>query len=162
MNEETIRTIECLLAEKALRYADLVECFKRERAYLTGLEIEPLWAVSEEKNRLCAEIEALRSKIAFAGFAVGDGATVYEPHRILDAIPALQRGPVRNGFLRILELKKEVENLRQQNQAFVDDSLDFLDEMISILSGDRKAALLYNSRSRLGRPESLTTLSREV
>lgn len=161
MNEETIQTIERLLFEKALRYADLVECFKKERACLTSLEIESLWAVSEEKNRLCAQIEALRSRIALAGSA-GEGATVYDPHRILDATPAAQRRLVRNILVRIQKLKKEAEIMRQENRAFIDDSLDFLDEMISILSGEGDAQMLYNSRSRLRRPESLITLSREV
>jgi hypothetical protein len=59
-------------------------------------------------------------------------------------------------------LKKEVELMRQENRAFIDDSLDFLDEMISILSGEGGAQMLYNDRSRLRRPESLVTLSREV
>jgi len=160
MNEETIQLIERLLLEKALRYADLVECFKKERAHLTSLEIEPLWAVSEEKNRLCTEIETLRSRIALQG-SVGEGATVYDPHRILESIPATQRGPVRNVFLRILKLKKEVEIMRQENRAFIDDSLEFLDEMISILSGEGDAQMLYTGRSRLRRQESLVTLSRE-
>lgn len=161
MNEETIQTIERLLSEKAMRYAELVECFKKERACLIRLEIESLWAVSEEKSRLCAEIEALRSRIAL-GESVGEGATVYDPHRILNAVPAAKRGSVRNTLLRIQKLKREVEIMRQENRAFVDDSLDFLDEMISLLSGEGEAHRLYNSRSRLGRAESLVTLSREV
>jgi hypothetical protein len=161
MNEETVQSVERLLFEKALRYAELVECFKRGRACLTNLEIESLWTVSEEKKRLCAQIEALRSRIALAGSAA-EGATVYDSHRILDAVPAAERGPVRSILLRIQKLKKEVELMRQENRAFIDDSLDFLDEMISILSGEGGAQMLYNNRSRLRRPESLVTLSREV
>lgn len=161
MNKETIQTIERLLHEKALRYADLVECFKKERACLVSLDMEPLWAVSEEKNRLCVQIEGLRSRIALEGSA-GEGATVYDPQRILEAIPATQRGSMRNVLLHIATLKKEVEIMRQENQAFVDDSLEFLDEMISLLSGEADSRMLYNNRSLLRRPESLVTLSREV
>jgi hypothetical protein len=149
------------LFEKALRYADLVECFKKERGCLASLEIESLWAVSEEKKRLCAQIEALRSRIALAGSA-GEGATVYNPHRILDALPAAERTSVRSILLRIQRLKKEAEIMRQENRAFIDDSLDFLDEIISILSGEGDAQRLYTDKSRLRRPESLVTLSREV
>jgi hypothetical protein len=161
MNEETVQTLDRLLFEKAGRYADLVECFKKERACLASLEIESLWTVSEEKKRLCGEIEALRSKIALAGSS-GEGATVYDPQRILDALPATERDPLRRILLRIQKLKKEVEILRQENRACIDDSLDFLDEMISILSGGGEAQMLYNSKSRLRRPESLISLSREA
>jgi hypothetical protein len=97
MNEETIQMIERLLVEKALLYADLVECFKKERTHLTTLELEPLWAVSEEKNRLCSEIEALRSRIASEG-SPDEGATFYDVHRILESIPATRRRSVRNVF----------------------------------------------------------------
>jgi hypothetical protein len=161
MNEKMIQTIERLLLEKAQRYADLVECFKKERACLASLEIESLWTVSEEKKRLCAEIEALRSRIALAG-SPGEGATAYGAQRVLDAVPATVRGSVRSILLRIQRLKKEVEILRRENRAFIDDSLDFLDEMISLLSGEGESQVVYTNKSRLRRSESLVTLSREV
>lgn len=161
MTKDMIQTIERLLSEKALRYAELVECFNKERACLTRLDIETLWAVSEEKNGLCGQIEALRSKIALAGSA-GEGATVYDPYRILESIPAAERGSVRNTLLRIQKLKREVEIMRRENQTLVDDSLDFLDEILSLLSGESDTGILYNNRSRLRRPESPVTLSREV
>jgi hypothetical protein len=55
-----------------------------------------------------------------------------------------------------------VEILRRENRAFIDDSLDFLDEMISLLSGEGESQVVYTNKSRLRRPESLVTLSREV
>jgi hypothetical protein len=56
--------------------------------------------------------------------------------RLLDSIPAREQGPLRNTLLRIMKLKREVEIMRKENQAFIDESLDFLDEMITLLVGE--------------------------
>jgi hypothetical protein len=159
MEQTTIQTIESLFQEKVLLYAHLVECFKKERAYLTSMEFEPLWSVSDEKNRLCLEIERLRSRIASAADPDRNG---FDANRILDAIPPQQQGPIRNAILRIGKLKREVEIMRRENQAFIDESLDFLDEMISILTGQGDGQMMYNNRSRLHRAEAVVTMSREV
>jgi hypothetical protein len=159
MEQTTIQTIESLFQEKAALYARLVECFKKERAYLTTMEFEPLWSVSDEKNRLCMEIETLRSRIASEADPDMKG---FEVNRILDAIPLQQQGSIRNAILHIGKLKKEVEIMRRENQAFIDESLDFLDEMISILTGQGDRQIMYNSRSRLNRAEAVVTMSREV
>jgi hypothetical protein len=161
MDQTTIQTIESLFQEKALLYAHLVECFKKERAYLTTMEFEPLWSVSDEKNRLCLEIETLRSRIASAADP-GNDMKCFDVNRILDAIPPQQQGSIRNAILRIGKLKKEVEIMRRENQAFIDESLDFLDEMISILTGQGDRQMMYNSRSRLHRAEAVVTMRREV
>jgi hypothetical protein len=161
MERKTIQTIESLFQEKALLYAQLAECFRKEGAYLTTMEFEPLWTLSDEKNRLCSEIEALRSRIASAADPNG-GIRDYDVNSVLDAIPPQQQESIRNTLLRIMKLKKEVEIIRRDNQAYIDESLDFLDGMISILAGAGDGQVMYNSRSRTHRTEAAVTMSREV
>lgn len=161
MEQDTIQTIEHLFHEKAVLYADLLECLKKERAHLTAMEFEPLWSISDEKHRLCAEIESRRARLA-SETAPAQGGGGYDVNRVLRSIPLQEQGSIRRALHRIAKLKSEVEIMRRENKAFIDESLDFLDEMISLLAGEGNRRLTYNGRSRLHRPEALMTLSREV
>lgn len=161
MDQQTIQMIETLFHEKVLLYAELAECFRKERTYLTALNIEALWGVSDEKNRICSEIEALRSRIASA-LDLGRGLEEADVKRFLDSMPVRKQGALRNALLHVMKLKRQIEVMRKENQAFVDDSLDFLDEMISLLAGEGGGGMMYSGRSRLQRTEAVCTMSREV
>jgi hypothetical protein len=161
MEQETIQTIERLFQAKALLYADLVECFRKERARLGAMDVESLWAVADEKNRLCSEIGALKSRIA-STLDLDRDLEGHDVTHFLDRIPVWQQGAVRNALLRIMKLKSEIETMRKENQVFIDESLEFLDEMISLLAGERAGGMIYSGRRRLQRTEAVVTMSREV
>lgn len=161
MEDKTIHVIEGLFQEKVFLYADLVECFRKERSYLTCMNVEALWGVSDEKNRLCSEIVALKAKIA-SFLDLDRGLEEADVRRLLESIPAREQGPLRNTLLRIMKLKREVEIMRKENQAFIDESLDFLDEMISLLVGEGSGGVMYSGKSLLQRTEAVHTMSREV
>lgn len=161
MERQAIQTIERLFHEKVLLYADLAECFKKERTCLRAMNIEALWEVADEKNRICSEISALRSEIA-AALRLERGPEEADVRDLPDWIPLRDQGGVRNSRLRIMELKREIEVMRRENQTFIDESLDFLDEMITLLAGEGAGGTIYSGRSRLQRTEALCTMSREV
>jgi hypothetical protein len=161
MEGETMQIIESLFQEKALLYADLVECFRKEHAHLNAMDVESLWGVADEKNRICSEIGALRSRIA-STLDLGRDLEERDVRHFLDRIPVREQGSVRNVLLRIMKLKSEVEMMRKENKAFIEESLDFLDGMISLLAGERAGAMIYSGRRRLQRTEAAVTLSREV
>lgn len=161
MDHERIQSIESLFQEKALLYAELLECFRKEREHLSAMNIELLWGVADEKTRLCSGIGALRSRIASL-LCPGRDLEERDVSDFLQRIPARQQGPFRNVLLRIMKLKSEVDLMRKENQTLIDESLDFLDGMISILAGEGAGRSTYSERSRLCRTETLVTMSREV
>ena len=65
-------------------------------------------------------------------------------------------------FLTLDKLKNEIELLRKANMAFMNDSLRFLDEMISILTGGKESNMAYDQRSHLSKSGINCFLSREV
>jgi hypothetical protein len=52
--------------------------------------------------------------------------------------------------------------LRKANMAFMNDSLRFLDEMISIITGGKESNMAYDQRSHLSKSGINCFLSREV
>jgi len=161
MEGKTMHIIEGLFQEKVFLYADLAECFRKERGCLSGMNIEGLWAVSDQKNGICSQIGALRSRIAFA-LGLDRNLEEGDMRRFLALIPAQEQGPLRNALLHIMKLKQEVELMRKENRTFIEDSLDFLDEIISLLAGEKAGEIMYSGRSRLQRTEAVHTMSREV
>ena len=161
MEQQTIQIIEKLFQEKVLLYAELLESFRKEQDCLRAMNIDSLWAVSDEKNRICSEIVTLRSRIA-STLGLERDLEEKDVVGLLESMPAREHGSLRNTLLRIMELKEEVEMMRKENQCFIDESLGFLDEMIALLAGERAGAMVYSGKSRLQRTEGVCTMTREV
>jgi len=64
--------------------------------------------------------------------------------------------------MAIIKLKDEIGVLRRENMNFIDDSLNFLDEMIAILTGDGKQKETYNVKCRLDKTRHTMLLDREA
>lgn len=162
MEPKTIHIIESLFQQKALLYAELVECFRKERKHLSAMDVEPLWAVADEKTRLCSEIRTLRSRIASA-LDLGRDLEEHDVRDFLDLIQPREQGALRGVLFRITKLKTEVETMRKENHSFIEESLDFLNGMISILAGEEDVGrMIYSGNSRLKRTEAFHSMTREV
>ena len=81
---------------------------------------------------------------------------------IMDLIPEEHTDKFKKLYLRILKLKGEIEILRKQNILYIDDSLEFMDEMISIFTGETESCHIYNDRCHYKSPGPRLFLNREV
>ncbi|MEJ2656885.1 MAG: hypothetical protein P8012_06770 [Desulfobacterales bacterium] len=91
-----------------------------------------------------------------------DDQKSFHLNRIMDTVPKEHRDKFDKLHLRILKLKGEIEVLRKQNILYIDDSLKFMDEMISILSGGDGSGLVYNERCHFNPSGPRLFLNREV
>jgi len=65
-------------------------------------------------------------------------------------------------YLRLIKLKSEIEVFRKENVAFVNDSLQFLDEIIATITGADGSGTIYNDKCHFSKFGSPSFLSREV
>jgi len=65
-------------------------------------------------------------------------------------------------YYRLAELRSEVEALRKENMHYVNDSLQFIDEIIAIISGAAGHRNTYDRRCQLKRGANPLLLQREV
>jgi hypothetical protein len=162
MNETILPSLEELLREKIALYCQLRDCLVRERERLITMDLDHLWALSDEKHDLCSKIESLREKILSRlqpSQAKGGG---FDVRRILDALPRHQKPGFQNLHLSLIGVKAEIENLRKENKAFVEDSLQCLDEMHSILTGESLTHSMYDRKFQFRQMGNRLHLSREV
>jgi hypothetical protein len=153
--------IENLFFKKIMLYDDLLHCFEAERKALIGINISKLWDLSKEKDEICEKIKSIRLQIS-AFVNPSEDQESFHLNRIMDAIPKRHRDNFEKLYLKILKLKGEIEILRKQNILYIDDSLEFMDEMISILSGEAESGFIYNDRCHFKPSEPRLFLNREV
>ncbi len=161
MNETMIPDLEGLLQEKILLYGQLRDCFVKERQCLITMKLDHLWALSDEKHQICSRIESLREEILRRA-QPDKREERLDANRIVRELPHERRAGFQNLHFRLMDLKAEIENLRKENKAFIEHSLQFLDEMLSILTGEAMVQSLYDRRSAVRPMESRIHLSSEA
>ena len=137
--------IEKFLYEKIMLYSDLLNCFEAERKALIKIDINKLWELSKEKDEICEKIKSVRMAILNSIHPAEDHES-FHLNRIMENILKNHKEKFEKLYLRILKLKGEIEILRKQNIHYIDDSLEFMDEMISILTGEAEPSFIYNDR----------------
>lgn len=161
MNENTVHLLEDLFQRKIILYDDLLHCLEKERESLVTINMDTLWTISKEKEEICSKIEGIRQEIVSVVDMDGQDSSL-PLNRILRLVPEEKAGTFQSFFLTLFKLKNEIELLRKANMVFTDDSLRFLDEMISIITGGNKSKMVYDERSHLGKSGINCFLSREV
>ena len=161
MEASVIDLLEKLFYKKIMLYNDLLYCFKEERESLININLDKLWGLSKEKDEICLKIRSAREEMLSA-VDQKDEQQSFSLNAIMDLIPGEYRANFHKLYLRILKLKSEVEILRQQNMIFIDDSLKFMDEMISIISGETESRFIYNDQCHLRKSGPNLFLNREV
>jgi len=161
MENNVIGLVETLLFKKIMLYNDLLHYFKEERESLINIDLDKLWKISKEKEKACSEIISTRQEIMSV---VGSKEDIkpFNLNRIMECIPVKFKTEFQNLYLRILKLKGEIEVLRIQNMTVIDDSLNFMDEIISIITGETESRIIYNDKCRFSRSGPNLFLNREV
>jgi len=161
MEDEGIRLIEKLFFKKIMLYNDLLHYLKEERESLISIDLDKLWRISKEKEKACADIESTKKEIISELSLKGD-QKAFNLNRIMEFIPEKSKTEFQNLYLRILKIKGEIEVLRIQNMTFIDDSLNFMDEIISIITGEDESRIIYNDKCRFRKSGPNLFLNREV
>jgi len=161
MEALNVRLIEKLFYKKIMLYHDLLYCFKHERDSLIDLDLDKLWSISKEKEDICAKINTTKQEIIGA-LDLQENQKTFELSRTMDLIPGESRAEFQKLYLRLIKLKGEIEVFRKENMVFVNDSLQFLDEIIAIITGADGSETMYNNKCHFSKSESPVFLSREV
>lgn len=161
MEETMAEFLEKSLYEKIFLYNDLLLCFKKEKEALANMDMDNLWNISKEKDELCSKIDSIKQKI-FSAVHFGPDQPHLTPALIMDIVPEDNRSKFHELYYTLRKLKNEIDAMRELNMHTIDHSLKFLDEIISIISGQVRQDVIYNGRCRLNQSRSNMILSREV
>ena len=161
MEEPIASLIEKMFYRKIMLYNDLLNNFYKERESLININLDRLWRISTEKEEICTKIESVRVKILSAVNQNNDHKS-FNLKQIIDLIPLIYRERFQKLYLRLIKLKGEIDVVRKENMIFIEDSLQFLDEMISIIANETKSKFTYNDKCNFDKSSSHFFVNREV
>jgi len=161
MENTIVQSIEKLICDKILLYNDLLHCFMEERDSLINIDLDKLWRISEEKEEIRSKIDSIRQEIISAANPSADQET-FDPNQILGMIPRENKPKFRELYQTLIRLNGEVQALRKENRLFIDDSLNFLDEIISIITGHTESKIMYNNKRHITESGANILLRREA
>lgn len=120
--EASFAGIEKAYQKEIALLQELLECLSLEKDHLVNLNLESLWAIMEEKQNVLKSIEQARDEIQSLVKDREQGQ-VHSPE-VKSLMTVFSR--------KIERLKKEIGARVRENVSFIQDTLGFLNEMISI------------------------------
>jgi flagellar biosynthesis/type III secretory pathway chaperone len=165
--QTAIQTLENLFHEKILLYQDLVGCLKKERDVLINTDMDALWEIADEKQSIVARIETVRNKIltalSKAAIVHRTDAVSFDLAHVYSLIPRTQRERIKKPYFSIVRLKGEIQRHSRENRLFIEECLNFLDELMGIIADTGKQGAVYdNRRSSRSKDHANLLLHREV
>jgi flagellar biosynthesis/type III secretory pathway chaperone len=161
MDEKIMQSLENLIYEKIILYHDLLQCLEKERETLIKIDMDDLWEISKKKEEICSRISVIRQEI-MSTLDLEMDPEDYRPSRIFEFIPRTDRARFQQSYVRLIDLKSEIEAIRKENMILINDSLQFLDEMVSVITGNDRSKMIYKDDGHIRKSSNQMLLSREV
>ena len=128
----------------------LLQCVTQERENLIHLDVENLWGLMEEKETIMRSLEEIQQEI--------------------DKGAEGQKKPVRHGAgetygeeaVKAASLKEEILTRVKENVSFIQETLGFMDEVVSSLASGKSGDQTYRPLSMAPKEPSPMIYHREV
>ena len=150
--EASLQSTEKIYRRELSLFQELLNCLTLEKDNLINLDMENLWDLMEKKKKILESIEDGRQqmkKITEAGHFKKE-----------------QAGKGRRPFMKLSKkidhLKEEIKARVKENVAFIHESLEFFDEIISIFTMGRRVEHSYSPLTKNQKEFSTRIYHREV
>lgn len=148
----TSENIRDLYQREADLLEELLDCVKSEKENLVNLNIDNLWELMERKNRTLTTIQEGRDQIKGMLEEIGGHQDVSKKEKPLVAELTNQ----------ISTLKQEIGARIKENVSFIKESLQFVDDLITIFAMGGKLETSYSPAKRQTREIPSRIYCREV
>lgn len=175
MDNTIIELFENSLYEGISLYDELLFCFKKEKDALANIDLDKLWNISKQKTKVCAKINfieqkvfsAIRLKLEILHFTGSEKVADFNgwaqfPVLIEEIIQEKDRPRLNKLYYALQGIKSEIDTMRKVNTDTIEHSLQFLDEIISLITGKVNQEVIYNGRCRYNHSKNSMFMSREV
>jgi len=105
-------------------FQDLLKCMARERENLINRDIKGIWSSLEEKQSILDSIEETRDPLN----------VISERERIIHDYRQEDRHKIMELSMTLAGLKQEIRARVAENISFINETLDFFNEIISVMT----------------------------
>jgi len=165
--QPSAKSLSTHLNEKILLYQDLVEVLRQEKKTIRETDVDGLWRFTQEKQTIAKKIEEVREQILSLldemNISHGMDLPSFKMEQVMTLLPREIKTSVKQQQITLSGLKFQVQELARGNKAFVEEYLNVLDEMITIIANAGNQDTGYNrSRASKGAVKANLLLHKEV
>ncbi|CAN2046988.1 putative Flagellar protein FlgN [Candidatus Magnetomoraceae bacterium gMMP-1] len=145
--QKKIHSLKQIFQEKIDLCKDLLEYLKKEKSALVDIDIDNIWSISMEKQKILTRLQSLHNDM-MAILSKCDSNLDISSLRfedILSFIPKEDHLLFKRNQLKLKKITKEISLLSEENKFFVQDCLGFINELIDGLSGSEGPGVMYDS-----------------
>lgn len=145
--EPDIGQIEGIFKKRISLLRDLLDCVGRERDSLLNYDINGIWALVDEKNKILESLEKTKDHIKTSD--------INKP--LLDDFSLREKRYVTELSQTLSDLKNEIRTRVCENISFINDTMNFFHELVYVMTTSGHAENAYGP-SKNSRKESLNLL----
>lgn len=129
--------MEDMLREKLSLYEEILALLDREKGYIVDMDLDSLWKVTEEKQKLARSIERVKERILYLA---EQQSVLHESEpgsfyldRIIDSLPVPKntKSEMKTTQIELDALKKKVTEAAAENKAYVEEYLAVIHDVLS-------------------------------
>lgn len=155
-------TMEGLLAEKERYLSDLIGCFEDERRFLLKVDLDALASVSRRKEAVAGALSALNDNIRRTERSASSDMG-FEPNDAADGeTRSSRRSRLERLRLKLERMERDVALRLMENRAIINESIEFLDGLLAILTGSDAKKETYDRTRRVRHKKHPLLIHREV
>ncbi len=132
--EKDINRLKRLYIKRISLYEELLECIKRESDNLISQDIKGIWSSLDEKKEIMEAIGENNRDLP--------GNTCL--NQALSDVPRHDRDTIHQLIRKLTNLKQEIGVRIKENISFINDTLGFISDLFSSLSGADKKPEIYD------------------
>lgn len=155
-----------LFHEKLAHYRELITALEAERHCIKSARSEELWRISNQKQHLISDIEAIRERILHALTEMGilHDMTVptFRVSKVLSLLPIHQRKPLLEIQDALSIAKREIQRRTRENVTYVEAYLATLDDLIRIFTRNGDDSVVYDRHCLTAGANNRALLHREA
>ncbi len=164
--EKIARMIPDLLQEKLSLYEQLRAVVEREKTCIVDMDIQGMWAATEEKKRLVSAVEVILTRLR-AQFSHRLSHWDNQKMGVSDMVGFLpvsleQKAALRRTIVRIKALKKEISILSTENRRYVTEYLSVITAILSTVTNSNAKKQYGRSGTMMPPKEATRLINAEV
>lgn len=139
MKAENYNEIIALFKENRKIYLELMEILDAEKNSIINIDTDKLWHFTKAKNEKSKEVETVRHAILEilkdGKIEHGMDNTTFSMTKIMNLVPKIVSRKLEPLKTELITLSEEINNRVSDNHAFIEEYLQTVDDMTSIIMG---------------------------
>ena len=143
--------IEKMFQKKLLLYKELKKVLEQEKNYITDIDVDSLWKMTDRKKQLASEIERIRGKILCIveenNVPLNMELKTFSSSHIINRLPfsMKMKTDLKKVKVRLDMVKAELAGLASENKRYINEYLSVINGIFTTITGSENREQYTNA-----------------